>query len=322
MGMRYLAYGLDLHAAFPLAGMTSVGPSAPPLAAGLPSLSLELVEPARLEGSWSGASGAIEWSGALGDGRELTIQSGMAGELLFTYADRTRFLLDETMQRLECAPVHEDLHWQRVLLGRVLPDVAITLGYEALHASAVLAPHGVLAICAPSGMGKTTMALALARRGWPPFTDDVLMIGSADGGVRAYPGTPHMNLDMDAHEADSLDAIESTLGVLAGERWVKVRTSAHEPSPVCMICLLERGPGLALEASVLPSSPLPLAPYMLGFGEDSRRERARFARYADLMGEATLVALRCDLSEPPTVLGELIEQRLDERRAAMAGSRP
>ncbi len=157
MHARHVGYGLDLHASFPLAGMPAARGD------GLPSLTLERVEPAELEDLWSGATGL--WTGLLGDGYTLAIEQGRDGDTLFGYGDRARFRLDPTLTLLECAPLRTGLHWQRVLLGRVLPNVALMRGYEALHASAVDSPDGVVAIAGPSGMGKTTLALELLRRG-------------------------------------------------------------------------------------------------------------------------------------------------------------
>jgi hypothetical protein len=56
-----------------------------------------------------------------------------------------------------------------------LPFILHANGSESLHASAVLAPWGVVAFCAASGAGKSTLAYALAGRGLPQWSDDVLV---------------------------------------------------------------------------------------------------------------------------------------------------
>jgi hypothetical protein len=309
MCARHIAYGLDLHASFPLPGMR------PAQEDGLPPLALELVAPAELDAAWSGRGESSAWIGRLGDGRELAIERGRDGDVLFSYGDRARFRLDARRRRLECAPLCEGLHWKQVLLGRILPNVAIALGYEALHASALDAPEGVVAVAAPSGTGKTTLALELMRRGWPLFADDVLTLGEGPGGVCAHPGTPHMNVGDGPAGAQAPDPAGATLATLAGERWIAVDASTVESRPVRMVCLLERQPDLPLEARVLPSSPLPLAPYMLGLSGDAERERRRFARYADLMCDATLMRLTAGVDERPADLADLIEQTLADRPA-------
>src|ERR1700727_1627884 len=115
MQVHYAAFGLKLHSSFQLAGMS------PDAANELPELTLELVTPEELGVAWSGPSGPPEWQGRLGDGRDLRIERGTAGDTLFVYGERARFLLDPAAQRLECAPSHGGLDWQRALIGKGIP---------------------------------------------------------------------------------------------------------------------------------------------------------------------------------------------------------
>lgn len=65
----------------------------------------------------------------------------------------------------------------------VLPIALQVAGFEALHASSVLArPFGVVALCGYSGSGKSTLAYALAKRGHEPWGDDALVFEPAPGG--------------------------------------------------------------------------------------------------------------------------------------------
>jgi hypothetical protein len=310
---RHVAYGLDLHASFPLIGMrTGDG-------RGLPSLALELLTPDELEDRWSGREGPPEWIGRLGDGCTLTVERGVCGDMLFTYGDRARFRLDASRERLECVPLCAGLHWQQTLLGRVLPDVALLRGYEALHACAVDSPEGVVAVAGPSGMGKTTLALELMGRGWPLVADDVLTLGDGPEGVVGYPGSPHVNVAESSPGAAASEQLGATLGRLAGERWIAVHTAAERPRPVRMICLLERGPDCTLESRLLPSNPLPLVPYMLGLADGVERARHRFTYYGDLVDTATLLALTCASADPPRAVADLIEQALTRERTLSVG---
>jgi hypothetical protein len=315
MGMtetRYAAYGLALRCSFPLPGMTPAGEQ------GLPVLELELVTPARLATAWSGPDGPPTWRGRLGDGSDLELQPGSAGDLLFINGARARFRLDARKRSLMCAPRRPGLDWQRTLLTKVLSSISVMRGYEALHASAVASPSGALAIAAPSGMGKTTLALELMRRGWPLLSDDVLALASTPTGVLAYPATPHMNVAASSPEGPAPDDVGATLAVLAGERWLAVHDLARGPRPLRAICLLERSPGLPLDVHVLPANPLPLAPYVLGMTGDVERERRKFELYADLIGSVTLLRLTCDASVRPADLADLIEGALADRPAALA----
>ena len=67
-----------------------------------------------------------------------------------------------------------------------------------------------------------------------------------------------------------------------------------------MLCLLERGPGLALGAEILPAGPLLLAPYILGLDSDPERQRARFDLYADLMESCTLMRITAGAEDHPS----------------------
>ena len=312
MGKSYSAYGLALRSTFPLAGM------APADGKGLPVLELRLETPAELRAAWLGIDGLGSWQGRLSDGNELTIERGQGGSLLFSYGELAQFRLDLAAGRLCCAPVDpEALGWQRVLLGRVLPHASIAFGREALHAAAVETPRGVVAIAAPGGMGKSTLVAELVRRGHRFFCDDVLVFGGG-GTVEAYPGSPHMNLDLADDAAEPAGA--STLGVLSGERWVTVGEVASRPTPVAAIVLLERAPGLPLEARALPTSPLTLAPFMLGLPDDEGRDGARFALYSDLVESAAILHLGGDVSNGPGEFAETLERAIGLAATVADGS--
>jgi hypothetical protein len=56
----------------------------------------------------------------------------------------------------------------------VLPMALQFLGHEVMHASAVLASDGVVAFCAVSTTGKSTLAAAFNRRAYPLWADDAV----------------------------------------------------------------------------------------------------------------------------------------------------
>jgi hypothetical protein len=192
-------------------------------------------------------------------------------------------------------------------------------GYEALHAAAVTAPEdGVVAIMAPSGTGKSTLAIELLSRGWALFTDDVLILEGSDGGVLAQPGSPHMNLPATSDALDQ-ESLGDTLAILAGERWLAARNTTTQPQPLRLLCLLERREGLAGAGHAVAPSPLPLAPYMLGLAGDATRERSRFSLYADLTATTPIVRLTSGLGEGPEMLADLLEHALEEQAPVGSG---
>jgi hypothetical protein len=67
-------------------------------------------------------------------------------------------------------------------LGTALPMAAQTvLGCEALHASAVVVPAGVVAFCGLTEVGKSTFAYGLAARGHRQWGDDAVIFASSAG---------------------------------------------------------------------------------------------------------------------------------------------
>src|ERR671935_59558 len=58
-------------------------------------------------------------------------------------------------------------------------------GREVLHASAVITARGVVAFCAVSTTGKSTIAYQFSRRGYGIWADDALAFDGADRGVTA-----------------------------------------------------------------------------------------------------------------------------------------
>jgi hypothetical protein len=69
----------------------------------------------------------------------------------------------------------------------ILPLALQAQGREVLHASAVRMPAGVIALCALSGTGKSTLACALSRRGHGLWADDAVCFEFAGDGVKVLP---------------------------------------------------------------------------------------------------------------------------------------
>jgi hypothetical protein len=311
MTFDYSAFGMDLHSEFPLPGMTPRTPSA------VRSLSLRLTTPAELLEQWSGDRRTARWRGRLGDGQELSIARGPSDDLLFGYGDRAHFHLDPAAKCLECAPTGTGRGWRRTLLARILPNVRLAHGFEALHASAVASSRGVVAITGPSGAGKTTLALELMRRGMSLVGDDVLMLSTGPSGVLGHPATPHMNVDQRA----PVPVEHGELARFGGERWIEVFDSAPVPQRVDGICLLQHDTRLSLAVEPLPGTPLLLAPYMLGLpDDDAGRERRRFELYSNLTERCPLVRMTRGADDSVEQLADALQAALGSDRLAMQGA--
>ena len=336
MQTRYVAYGLELLSSFPLPGMSPAG------GPGLPQLTLTRGASHELAAAWGGHEDGSLWTGALGHGLALTVERGHAGEVMFICRDpgaeqgrqeRARFRLRAEQDVLECAPRGQYLRadaqiaWQRALLEKVLRCVSMIRGYEALHASAVDSPEGVVAFLGAGGAGKSTLALEFMRRGWPLFGDEVLTLGRRAAGVSAFRGTPHMSIssrplstargsEPGARITRGVPARTAQLRILAsadGERWVAAPIASRVPRPVRALCLLERGIGSALETRVLDASPRSLERHILGSWGGDIRQRERSHLYADLASSATLLSVSASLEEPPGALADAVEAALAQR---------
>ncbi len=88
------------------------------------------------------------------------------------------------------SPRHVVSAYERI----VLPMAVQVAGREVLHASAVVAAQGVVAFCAVSTTGKSTIAYEFSRRGYGVWADDALAFKDANGAVTALPLPFQMDL--------------------------------------------------------------------------------------------------------------------------------
>lgn len=86
-----------------------------------------------------------------------------------------------------------------LLLGAVVPAVALKRGWLPLHASAVRIDGRAVAFLGPSGAGKSTVAAAFMRAGYGVAADDLAMVdGTASEGPWLWPSVPFFKLCPDA----------------------------------------------------------------------------------------------------------------------------
>ena len=82
---------------------------------------------------------------------------------------------------IECAPPRAKAGRWRLLIGQGLPIAAALRGLEVLHSSAVVSRPAV-AFVAPSGTGKTSLALEFVIGGARLLADDVVVLEATDTG--------------------------------------------------------------------------------------------------------------------------------------------
>jgi hypothetical protein len=93
------------------------------------------------------------------------------------------------------------------------PIILQALGWQALHASAVVGPAGVLAFCGRKGSGKSTLAFAMHQAGWRQLADDGLVLHFDRNCVNVcpLPFAPRLRPASRAHFAPARDHLPSTL---------------------------------------------------------------------------------------------------------------
>ncbi|MBA3735458.1 MAG: hypothetical protein H0W90_09740 [Actinobacteria bacterium] len=112
--------------------------------------------------------------------------------------------------------------------GTALPlFTQATLGYEVLHASAVLVNGGAVAFCGFTGVGKSTIASALSARGFELWADDAIALASVAPESPASVFLPFMLNERSVSVAEGrdqvpllavcvLERVASTSGLTAG----------------------------------------------------------------------------------------------------------
>lgn len=137
-----------------------------------------------------------------------------------------------------------------LLLDHVLPRVVALRGDLMLHAAGAVGPSGRAHLfLGDTGAGKSTLATALATRGWPLLDDDGIRVTGSDGALVAVPGTPNVRLLPDAA---SVVLPAAPPGLPLSHDSPKRRFDADgrqlclaaEPAPIAGVYLLQR-PGTA-----------------------------------------------------------------------------
>jgi hypothetical protein len=222
-------------------------------------------------------------------------------------------------------PVREDLVFDAYRRS-VLPMALQVRGHEVLHASAVLTPQGVVALCAVSGTGKSTTAFGLSRRGWPLWADDAVAFEASESGVAAIPLPFDIRLRSEA--ATFFDRDAALAGGTSERIGVRAQIEA-EPVPLAALLVLDRIPGKSDTATVrirqLSSTRafLDVLAHAYCFSlRDAERKQIMMRHYLDLASRVPIfeVRFRPGLKTLSTVLdgiGELITTLGEAERTPM-----
>ncbi|HKS82432.1 MAG TPA: hypothetical protein VJR23_13085 [Candidatus Acidoferrales bacterium] len=121
-----------------------------------------------------------------------------AGGAIFhlVYFDGMQFWIDQHGNNVWCCwPEGSSIEEAATyLLGPVLGLLLRLRGTTCLHASAVVVGARAIAFVGPPGAGKSTTAAAMARRGCPVLSDDIVALWETDSGFQILPAYPHLSL--------------------------------------------------------------------------------------------------------------------------------
>lgn len=218
------------------------------------------------------------------------------------------FRFDERSDHVVAAPhpgiaadAVAELYWHSAL-----PLVVQARGGEVLHASGVLMPRGVVALCGASKSGKSTIAYGLHRRGHRLWADDAVALDVTEPAIMALP------LPFDVRLRPPTAAL---FGLGDGAARLAGPVDSSEavgpgPEPLEAICVLGRGaPGSAILAPLKASVAYPalLANAHCFTLADPARKRLMLDRYLSLVARVPVMALAVPdgLEDLPAILDAL-----------------
>ncbi|MEQ1540671.1 MAG: hypothetical protein ABL926_00295 [Novosphingobium sp.] len=165
------------------------------------------------------------------DGEAATLFFREPGGFLLRFLDQADFRITLDPPTVSCTPFPgtsdetlADLHF-----NQVLPLILAHRGQTVLHASAVAVEGQGIGFIGATGRGKSTLAGAFARAGYPFLTDDGLIVRPATQGYAIEPRRPILRLRSDSEaEMRSLAPPGD-----AGDDLTKRRMGASLDLPFC-----------------------------------------------------------------------------------------
>jgi hypothetical protein len=176
---------------------------------------------------------------------------------LLHFKDLADFLVHPDGCRIECLVAARGVSattLRHLLIDHVLPRALNRIGFDALHATAVVCGSRVCAFVAEAGTGKSTLAASLHLDGCPTFADDCLVLRDTDPLI-AMPAYPGVRLWEESFRA--LGGSIRERGTPVAQYTAKTRQLGDaegfraEPLPLGRIYLLERQPAEASPSASL-----------------------------------------------------------------------
>src|SRR6476660_5557457 len=162
--------------------------------------------------------------------------------------------------------------------------------FEVLHASAVIGARGVVAFCAPSETGKSTLAYGLGLRGYPVWADDAVVLDFLPHVIQTVALPFFVRLRSSSALHYGYTETQVTRGRLRREGG---RT--ENALPIKAICLLEQAESLS-DGRVITIQPLSGAEGLVGVldhalyfsRQDQARKRRMIQNYLMVVGQVPL----------------------------------
>lgn len=202
------------------------------------------------------------------------------------------------------------------LLASVLAALFCQRGLLLLHASVVRVRDRTVALCGPTGAGKSTLAAALVTRGGEFVCDDLGRFDVSNGRAVVYPSTPRLKLCADslaplAWPTDGLARIHAS-AVKFHVR--QTHRDGSSPVPLDAIYVLEWADGLVaatpLTGLVALRHLVAAATYRPSMLETPQRRAAHWKQCAAVAARARIYALKrpqswAAISEATDLIGRL-----------------
>jgi hypothetical protein len=190
----------------------------------------------------------------------------------------------------------------------VLPMVLHAHGQEILHASAVIMPRGVVALCGRSQTGKSTTAYGLHRRGHRVWADDALVFDASAESVDAIPYPHRLRIREEAAEYFDLHELRRR----DTSSWTALEQAQDDPARLACLFLLERdiessGPVELVRLSSTQTFANVMTYAYLFRLDDPERKRQMLEKYLALMTRVPVFRMRfrATLDQLPAMLDQI-----------------
>jgi hypothetical protein len=192
-----------------------------------------------------------------------------------------------------------DILLEDLFLTTVRPLFLQIVGYEALHASAIETPRGVVAFCGASGSGKSTLAYALGRGKFEPWADDVVVFDAErEDGV----------ISLHVPQRTRLREPTRQFFVVEDDTPAISASAPGRSAPIELVFVLSPDAALATRRLSPPEAIERLLPHGLRFTlDDAERRRRMVAHYLDLVWrvETFELGFRKGLDRLPKLVDEV-----------------